>query len=786
MKHLPYHQASNFGYKAKILGIPLAPLLLLAQPEPQAQPPYSLEQNPPHQSKEQPSQAKLLDEQVVTASPFSQSHLLAPASISVVSPQDIASRPARDLAETLSNVPGISIDSSVSKTGGYGISIRGMPSSYTLILIDGKRVNADSSLFPNGFGDSTTSFMPPLSMIEKIEVVRGPASTLYGSDAIGGVVNIITKQKYDKWGASFGYDYTFQENKSFGNTQGFNFYTAGPISKEKNWGLSLRGRQYIRAFVPSTNLAKYPSVSNGQESQTTAGRNTIVGLAPFESYNVGGRLSWSELVAIGSKPRNSAYIDIDYSQQNYDNSQGLLGTYKADNTGSEQDKQAANGYGSEMDFYRLNVVAAHKGYYRDSLESTFQTFSTDSSVQYNFTANPNRYVPKAAAPNGANGVNAGDSRELTSQDIIIDHRSNAFFAFGDSVGLNASIGGRYWYNTFRDKIFQVGGKSATQDQHIGAIYGEGELGVYDRVFLTAGIRGNFNSIFGGNASPRIYLSYNAIKRGWLAFKGGISTGYKTPALPNLINGIANLSGQGSTHTYGNPNLKPESSINYEVSALSDNPYFSASITGFYTNFTDRISTTPSVAQGTQINGFTCGATTCSSYINVDEAISYGAETSLAIKPISVGYGAIGLNAAYTFTLTEITKAQNASDIGTRLQNVPLHNLNASINYDSKYFGAYIRQEYKAGIYRGNPSIAGSAAATLGEYYKPITLTHLGGYYKPSKYVRINAAVYNLFNVDFVDYQRYATTGAQPSYNYANAYNYIREGRRYYISVQMDF
>lgn len=278
---------------------------------------------------------------------------------------------------------------------------------------------------------------------------------------------------------------------------------------------------------------------------------------------------------------------------------------------------------------------------------------------------------------------------------------------------------------------------------------------------------------------------NAIKRGWLAFKGGISTGYKTPALPNLINGIANLGGQGSTHTYGNPNLKPESSINYEVSALSDNPYFSASITGFYTNFTDRISTTPSVAQGTQINGFTCGATTCSSYINVDEAISYGAETSLAIKPISVGYGTLGLNAAYTFTLTEITKSQEKKAIGTRLQNIPLHNLNASINYDSKHFGAYIRQEYKAGIYRGDPSIVGSAAATLGEYYKPITLTHLGAYYRFSDSLRINAAVYNLFNVDFVDYQRYATT-AQPNYNYANAYNYIREGRRYYISVQMDF
>lgn len=96
----------------------------------------------------------------------------APASISIVSPQEVQSRPTRDLAEALANMPGVSIDSSTTKTGGYGISIRGMGSSYTLILVDGKMVNSDSSLFPNGFGDSVTSFMPPLSAIERIEVIR--------------------------------------------------------------------------------------------------------------------------------------------------------------------------------------------------------------------------------------------------------------------------------------------------------------------------------------------------------------------------------------------------------------------------------------------------------------------------------------------------------------------------------------------------------------------------------------------------------------------------------------
>lgn len=726
-------------------------------------------------------QAKLLNEQVVTASGFLRPYMLAPASISAVSPQEIASRPVRDLAEALAHVPGVSIDSSVAKTGGYGISIRGMPSSYTLILMDGKRLNADSSLFPNGFGDSTTSFMPPLSMIERIEVLRGPASTLYGSDAIGGVVNIITKQRFDKWSASLGYDYTFQENKSFGNTQGFNFYTAGPLNSAKNWGLSLRGRQYSRASVPSTDLAKYPTSSG----TGTAGRNTIVGLAPFESYNIGGRLLWHDLVSVGSKPRNSAYFDIDYSQQNYDNSQGLLGSYVASGAGSEQDKQAKSGYGAHMDIYRLNAILAHKGHYLDREKSIWQSFDTDTSMQYNITTNPGRYVTTDTMPNKQNpafGVYAGDSRELASQDIIIDHKSSALFGFTDYLHLNASVGGRYWYNTFRDKLFQAAnGSNATKEQHIGALFAEGELAAIDRLFLTLGLRGNFNSIFGANASPRAYLSYNAIKKGWLVFKGGVSTGYKTPALSNLINGVASLTGQGTTHIYGNPNLRPESSVNYEFSILSDNPYFSVSATGFFTNFTDRISSVVGTPQG-----FTCQSGTCQMYVNVDEAISYGLETSLGIKPISVGYGSISLNGAYTLNFTKVTKGKG---LGDPLTNIPLHNFNASLNYDTRHFGLYVRQEYKAGIFRssvprGSGQNLGDIVAAFGEYYKPIYLTHLGGYYKPSKHIRINAAIYNLFNVDFVDYQPYTMSGGGT--NYANTYNYIREGRRYYVSVQMDF
>ena len=139
---------------------------------------------------------------VVTASGFEQKITDAPASISVITPEDLASRPYMTLLDAVRDLEGVDIGETRDKTGQGTISMRGMGSDYTLILINGKRQNNHGDIYPNSFGGNQFNHIPPLDAIDRVEIIRGPASTLYGADAMGGVINIITKRNLDTWSGS--------------------------------------------------------------------------------------------------------------------------------------------------------------------------------------------------------------------------------------------------------------------------------------------------------------------------------------------------------------------------------------------------------------------------------------------------------------------------------------------------------------------------------------------------------------------------------------------------------
>src|SRR5690606_11134863 len=105
---------------------------------------------------------------VVTAAGFQQEIQQAPASISLIGREELLHRRVNHLADALGEIEGVDIGGTAGKTGGLNISIRGMPSDYTLILIDGRRQNVAGNVTPNGFGETSTSFLPPLAAIERI------------------------------------------------------------------------------------------------------------------------------------------------------------------------------------------------------------------------------------------------------------------------------------------------------------------------------------------------------------------------------------------------------------------------------------------------------------------------------------------------------------------------------------------------------------------------------------------------------------------------------------------
>ncbi|WP_458524395.1 ligand-gated channel protein [Onishia taeanensis] len=168
-----------------------------------------------------------LDDVVVTAAGYEQQTKDAPASISVLTREDLEARYYRDVTDALRDVPGVIV------TGGGAskdISLRGMPADYTLLLVDGKPQSSRETR-PNSDGPGIEQgWLPPLAAIERIEVVRGPMSTLYGSNAIGGVINVITRKVAEDWHGNLQTQTILQEDSASGDSQQTNVYLSGPLA----------------------------------------------------------------------------------------------------------------------------------------------------------------------------------------------------------------------------------------------------------------------------------------------------------------------------------------------------------------------------------------------------------------------------------------------------------------------------------------------------------------------------------------------------------------------------
>ena len=689
---------------------------------------------------------------VVSAAGFEQDIKNAPATMTVITAEDLKNKRITSIADALVDVEGVDISPTAGKTGGLNIRIRGMDSEYTLVLIDGRRQNSTGDITPNGFGESNNSFIPPISAIERIEIIRGPASTLYGSDAMGGVVNIITKKVSNEWTGSVTLEGTLLPNSSdFGNQRSVDAFVSGPIIKDL-LGVQIRGRKAERSQSHVTR-------TDDQDAST--------------ELNMGNNPTRSDLETVGVRftltPTDHHDISAEYEQteQWYDNSLGQLGTLGAN-----------GGYDKAQEYNREKMILAHT--WRNNIGTL------DSSITNTQTETVGRLIPSRAQ----NGSTMITPRLLESEDTIFDTK----FTTKHFNGHNMTVGGQWWDASIKDGL-RVN-KEISFEQL--GLFAEDTLALTDNLALTLGLRFDDHDTFGDFWTPRAYLVWNA-NDSW-TFKGGYSEGYKAPRLERLTSGIYNVGGQGRTPLFGNPDLKPETSKNFELGAYFDNASnFDANITAFYNQVEDKIVSGPiEKTCDANINKAECeqimvsigtpwimqsGDTgnrswTISRSVNAEEAKIYGVETGLnwAFLPS----WKLGLN--YTWTETEIKDSKLGNP---PLNDTPKHIVNASLKWPADdNLQLWARGEYRSDRARFTSTYENLSAANKEVYdalgdYKSYALLHLGSNFTINNQWDVGVALYNVFDKNFIDYEKVDS-------GYYNRYSNTQEGRRVQLSTTFKF
>lgn len=145
-----------------------------------------------------------LDDMVVTATRTESKMVDVPVNATVISAEKIADRHYLDVADALKDVPGATVLDTGVGAGEKKVVLNG--DDRVLVLVDGKRVNFDMGA-ASGRSSYDLKMLPDVSLIERVEIIKGHGGALYGSDAVGGVVNIITKKmdhSYGKVSMGFG------------------------------------------------------------------------------------------------------------------------------------------------------------------------------------------------------------------------------------------------------------------------------------------------------------------------------------------------------------------------------------------------------------------------------------------------------------------------------------------------------------------------------------------------------------------------------------------------------
>ncbi|MGM0833378.1 MAG: ligand-gated channel protein [Pseudomonadota bacterium] len=623
-----------------------------------------------------------LDDVVVTASGFEQQITSAPASISVISREELERGHYQNITDALRDVPGVVVTGGGAGDRGNDISLRGMPSQYTLILVDGRPQNSRESR-PNGSAGFEQDWLPPLQAIERIEVVRGPMSTLYGSDAIGGVINVITRKVADEWHGNVQLDTVLQENSASGDSRQANFYLSGPLVGDR-LGLQLFGRASER---------DEDDVLNGYEEKSLQSLTARLNFAANDNHDFTAEAGITEQDRYSRVGRSGA-------------AEGCKGGC-TDSIG---------------EYTNTHVAVTHSGRFDWGTSETF--------VQRERSDNKSRDI------------------EITNTTA----KASAVIPLGTHL---VTVGASYEEESLSDTTTNKISDRTEIDSSQRALFVEDEWMLTDTWALTGGLRVDDDDNYGSHVSPRLYSVWN-ITPDW-TLKGGVSTGYRSPNLREITPDWGQISRGGNI--YGNPDLKPETSLNKEIALLYANEAgLNGSLTLFHNDFEDKITR---IACPIDIctdgrNDFGSDPTY---RVNVDEAITQGVEASLA-APLT---DAVALTASYTFTDSEQKSGQYAGEPLTKL---PRHQVSATLDWQvNSRFSQWTKVSYRGE--ESQPTTGPSSRSVVAPSY---TFVDAGVGYKLNDSTTVNAGIYNMFD-ERITYEEYG---------------YVDDGRRVWLGLNVAF
>lgn len=693
---------------------------------------------------------------VMTVRATAEEELKQQPGVSIITAKDIEkSPPVNDLSDIIRKMPGVNLtgnSASGSRGNNRQIDIRGMGPENTLILIDGVPTTSRNAVRYSWRGERDTrgdsNWVPP-EMVDRIEVLRGPAAARYGSGAAGGVINIITKRPTNDWYGSLSLFTNQPEDDKEGATKRANFSLSGPLA-----GDALTMRLY--GNINKTDADAW-DINNAQNGSYAAGREGV------RNKDINGVVSW--------KLTPTQIVDFSYGYSRQGNI--YAGDTQYSNSNVSPGDRIASLYGHETNrMYRQSYGITHNG--------IWEWGQSKLGFWYEKTNN-------TRLGEGAGGKVEG----MINSDKYLTSRLKNYRATGEIVmpldllvEQNITLGAEWNREELNDPAsmamvdagnIDVGGVSGNPAQRssknsadLSALYIEDNIEPLPGTALIPGLRLDHHSKFGNNWSPSLNLSQELSDS--IKLKAGIARVFKAPNLYQSSEGyLLSTRGNGcplgiseKCYLMGSDNLDPEVSINKEIGLQFSHQGYDAGITWFRNDYKNKI------VSGTDLVGETADGYHVLRWENGGKAVVEGLEGNLLIPLVK---DTLTWRTNVTWMITSEDK-----DTGNPLSIIPKYTINNMLDYQvtdklsaTVNWTLYGRQKPRHYAEINKENKEGMSDKEVGAY----SVVGLNLNYDLMKDLRLNAGVSNL-----LDKRVYRENDGASTYN--------EPGRAYYAGVTLSF